>query len=147
MIRLLAALLGLALLAGCVTEGRERHVAIPSPWPETDAPAAMAALAEDIAAFQATTGAMPDTLAAIDRLRISTRGPYAGLGYAYHPAGIGILREGWRVIAADDRVRTAGTVWCVVRPPVQVRNGAALRVVQVPMPELRDAAASAGSSR
>lgn len=135
---LLACLLA---LAGCITEGNTRHAAVVSPWSEKDAPAVMLALAEDITAYRATTGKMPDALADLDRAGISSDGPYGERGFAYSPAGIGMLREGWMVVAADDRVRSAGTVWCVLRPPSMLRTAAGLRVAQVPMPELRAAAA------
>jgi hypothetical protein len=80
----------------------------------------------------------------LDRSGLITGGPYADKGYAYHPSGIGVLRDGWRVVAADDRVREVDRVWCVVRPPVRVTGTPGLRVVLVPMPELRQAASAAG---
>jgi hypothetical protein len=133
----------LLLLSGCGSETRAGGEPLPAPWPEADAPGEIKALAEDLAAYRAVKGKMPDTLADIDEAGLSTAGPYAERNFAYHQAGIGLLQEGWCVLIADDRMRDAGKVWCVVRPPLLLRNAAALRVVQVPMPELREAAAAA----
>lgn len=130
-------------LAGCGGEQRTAGDPLPAPWPEAGAPPEMTSLAEDLAAYRAVTGKMPDTLADIDRAGLATAGPYAERSYAYHQAGIGVLYEGWRVLVADDRMREAGKVWCIVRPPLMLRDSAALRIVQVPMPELREAAAAA----
>lgn len=144
-----AAILALAalLLAGCVTETRPRSERVPSPWPEDGAPSALLLLSEDLQAYHATIGRMPDELADLDRAGYSTGGPYAKHAYAWHQAGLGVLKEGWRVQVADDRVREAGQVWCIVRPPPSVRGVGGLRVVRVPMPELRDAAATAGAGQ
>lgn len=142
----LIALAGACLmpLTGCITENARSGEAVVSPWPEEGAPDELRALAEDLAACQATAGRMPDSLTVLDRSGVATGGPYASHGYAYHPAGIGILHDGWRVVAADDRIRSAKRVWCVVRPPVRVSGSPVMRVVLVPMIELREAAAAAG---
>ena len=135
-------------LVGCVTVDREQPVeALPSPWPEQDAPTALTTLAEDLQAFQATIGHLPENLAQLDRSGIATSGASTSLGYVYHPSGIGILRDSWRLILADDRMRQAGKVWCIVRPPVVLRGSPALRVVEISMAELREAAAAAGGLR
>jgi hypothetical protein len=141
MMRICSVAMCVLLLVAC-GDKREKQASQVSPWPDDGAPSVMLALAEDIAAYTAVTGHLPNELVAIDAAGLSTAGPYADHAYAYHPAGIGILREGWRVLAADDRMREAGKVWCVVRPPAVLRSPSALRVVQVPMPELRDAAAA-----
>lgn len=133
----------LLVFAGCVAESRPRAT-LESPWPETRAPAELRALADDLGAVQAATGRLPATLAQLDGSGIATGGPYANARYAYHPTAIGVLRDGWRVLAADDRVRDPDHVWCVVRPPVRTGGSPPLRVVLVPMIELREAAAAAG---
>lgn len=114
------------------------------PWPEEGAPAALSDLAEDMLAYQGTLGRLPNDLAMLDRSGLISGGPYAKIGYAYHPTGIGVLKEGWRVMVADDRLRQADRLWCIVRPPVRVSGLPGLRVVQIPMDELRAAAATAG---
>lgn len=136
----------LLLLAGCAESRPEKTVMDPL-WPEKGAPDILHALGEDIAAFQSATGRMPDSLAVLDQSGIATGGPYAKQAFAYHPAGIGVLREGWRVVAADDRVRTQSKVWCVIRPPVRMSNAPSLRVVEVPLVELREAARAASGVR
>lgn len=137
--------LGLMVLAltGC-GDTHTRKEAQPPPWPEQGAPDALHSLSEDLLAYQATLGRMPKDMAQLDRSGLNTGGPYATKGYAYHPSGIGVLRDGWRVVAADDRIREQDRVWCVVRPPVRVTGTPGLRVVLVPMPELRQAASAAG---
>ena len=150
MTRLLIILACLGVLAGCVTENARssgKREAIPALWPEEGAPQALLNLADDLAAFQAATGRLPEALSRLDHAGVATGGPYTGRGYAYHPTSIGVLREGWHVLVADDRVREADKVWCVVRPPVRLSGTPALRVVLVPMIELREAAAAAGGGR
>ena len=114
------------------------------PWPEKGAPAALSDLAEDLLAYQGTLSRLPNDLAMLDRSGLTSGGPYAKIGYAYHPTGIGVLKEGWRVMVADDRLRQADRLWCIVRPPVRVSGLPGLRVVQIPLDELRAAAATAG---
>jgi hypothetical protein len=114
------------------------------PWPEEGAPAALHDLAEDMLAYQGTLGRLPNDLAMLDRSGLVSGGPYAKIGYAYHVTGIGVLKDGWRVMVADDRLRQADRLWCIVRPPVRVSGLPGLRVVQIPMDELRAAAATAG---
>lgn len=143
-IALFAALLLSILLGGC---GDERDVTLDraqSPWPEEGAPDALRALADDLLAYQRVNRRMPIDLANLDTAGLSTRGPYATKGYAYHASGIGVLRDGWRVVAADDRVREQDRVWCVLRPPVRINGTPGLRVALVPMSELRQAASAAG---
>ena len=114
------------------------------PWPEEGAPAALHDLAEDMLTYQGTLGRLPNDLAMLDRSGLISGGPYAKIGYAYHPTGIGVLKDGWRVMVADDRLRQADRLWCIVRPPVRVTGLPGLRIVQIPLDELRAAAASAG---
>lgn len=141
-----AVLVAVLLFAGCGEERTEKGPMDP-PWSEKGAPDVLHALAEDLAAYQSATSRMPDSLALLDQSGLATGGPYARNAFAFHPAGIGVLREGWRVVVADDRVRTENKVWCVVRPPVRMSNGPTLRVVAVPMAELRAAAAAASGVR
>ena len=114
------------------------------PWPETGAPDELVALAEDLLAYQTSLGRLPNDLKILDRSGLITGGPYAIKSFVYHPAGIGVLRDGWRVMAADDRVRNPDRLWCVVRPPVRVSGSPPLRVVNIPIDELNTAAAAAG---
>ncbi len=143
--RMLLVCAAMLLQVACIDESRKNSgAAVESPWPEADAPAPLQALAEDLGACQAATGRMPMALAQLDRSGVASGGPYATVSYAYHPTGIGVLRNGWRVVVADDRMRSADQVWCIVRPPVRISGTPALRVVLVPMIELREAAAAAG---
>jgi hypothetical protein len=142
-----AALAMLLLMMGACTSEQQRQSAMASPWPEDGAPDVLHVLADDLLAFQAVIKRLPDDLARLDHSGLATNGPYAGTGYAYHPAGIGILREGWRIIVADDRMREAGKVWCIVRAPARLTGTPALRVVLVPMAELNEAAMVAGAGR
>jgi hypothetical protein len=137
---MLAAVLG----GGCGDARSERKDPQQPPWPEAGAPDELHALAEDLLAYQGTLGRLPNDLALLDRSGLINGGPYAGKGYAYHSTGIGVLKDGWRVMVADDRLRQPDRLWCVVRPPVRVSGLPGLRVVHVPMDELRLAAASAG---
>ncbi len=132
------------MLGGCGDDARDSRGGPMLPWPEENAPSALVALSNDLLAFQARAGRNPNELAELDRTGQAGGGPYAGIGYAYHPAGLGVLPGGWRIVAADDRIREANQVWCVLRPPTNGRTFAALRVALVPMPLLRDAASAAG---
>lgn len=134
------------LLAGCGDERGERQPGEP-PWPVKGAPDVLVALAEDLAAYQAAIKRPPDQLAQLDTSGFATAGPYAKYQFAYSPAGLGVLQDGWRVVVADDRMRDANLVWCVVRPPVRLSASPALRVAQVPIGELRVAAAAANGIR
>lgn len=140
----LLGLIALLALAGCGDSRGARKEAQPPPWPEQGAPDALHSLSEDLLAYQATLGRLPKDMLQLDRSGLITGGPYATKGYVYHPSGIGVLRDGWRVVAADDRIREQDRVWCVVRPPVRISGTPGLRVVLVPMPELRQAASAAG---
>lgn len=144
MLRLVLVFACLLLLSACITENQRPKTELESPWPEAGAPVTLRALADDLGACQAATGRLPATLAQLDGSGVATGGPYAGSAYAYHPTAIGVLRDGWRVLVADDRVRKTDHVWCIVRPPVRVNGSPSLRVVLIPMIELREAAAAAG---
>jgi hypothetical protein len=140
----LVVLLGF-LLAGCGEQQRITKADTQKPpWPEEGAPDALHALAEDLLAYQAALKRMPNDLVVLDRSGLISGGPYADKGYAYHPTGIGVLKDGWRVMVADSQLRQPDRLWCVVRPPVRISGLPGLRVAQIPMDELRAAAATAG---
>lgn len=143
-ITLLAVLLLATLCSGCGDERDGSRPRAQSPWPENDAPDVLKALADDLLAFQRINRRMPATLVYLDVSGLATGGPYATKGYAYHASGIGVLSEGWRVVAADDRVREHDRVWCILQPPVRITGQPGLRVALVPVTELRQAAAAAG---
>jgi hypothetical protein len=132
------------LLVGCGDDRSHAKDLQKPPWPEENSPTDLQALAEDLVAFQTTMGRLPMNLGILDRSGLITGGPYSAKQYVYHPAGLGVLREGWRVMAADDRMRQPDRLWCVVRPPVRVIGYAPLRVVAIPLDELDSAAAAAG---
>ena len=132
------------LFVGCGEQRMTKEDSQKPPWPEEGAPDALHALAEDLLAYQAALKRMPNDLVLLDRSGLISGGPYADKGYAYHPTGIGVLKDGWRVMIADSQLRQPDRLWCVVRPPVRVAGLPGLRVVQVPMDELRAAAATAG---
>jgi len=132
------------LLGGCGDERAAKEDPQKPLWPEAGAPDALHALAEDLLAYQGALGRLPNDLALLDRSGLISGGPYATTGYAYHPTGIGVLKDGWRVMVADDQLRQPDRLWCVVRPPVRVSGRPGLRVVQIPLDELRAAAATAG---
>jgi len=132
------------LLGGCGDERAAKEDPQKPPWPEAGAPDALHALAEDLLAYQGALGRLPNDLALLDRSGLISGGPYATTGYAYHPTGIGVLKDGWRVMVADDQLRQPDRLWCLVRPPVRVSGRPGLRVVQIPLDELRAAAATAG---
>ena len=124
------------LLAGC---GRDTaNDPLPPPWPEADAPERLRTLAYDLQVYQAETGRLPTTLTTMDTMHLSTGGPYTDRRFAYHSAGIAVLRDGWRLVAVDDRRAEPGRVWCIVRPPVRVANAPRLRVVLISVAELRE---------
>ncbi|MCK6491378.1 MAG: hypothetical protein L6R48_24270 [Planctomycetes bacterium] len=142
-----AAAAGALLLAACGEDARKDRAALACPWPTHDAPPALAALADDLAAYQSALGHPPADLSQLDRSGLVTAGPHAGFAYAYHPAGIGMLRDGWRVVAVDDRRREQARFWCVLRPPVRVSGSPALVAALVSKAELREAAGAAGGFR
>lgn len=138
-------LVAFTLLAlGCGQERAAKEDPQHPPWSEAGAPEELHGLAEDLLAYQGTLGRLPNDLAMLDRSGLASGGPYAKKKYAYHPAGIGVLKEGWRVLVADDKMLQNEWLWCIVRPPVRVTGLPGLRVVQVPLDELRIAAANAG---
>lgn len=132
------------LLAGCGDERAAKDDPQRPPWSEVGAPAALHDLAEDLLSYQGTLGRLPNDFAMLDRSGLIAGGPYADKKYAYHPAGIGVLKDGWRVLVADNRLHQTEWLWCIVRPPVRVTGLPGLRVVQVPLDELHIAAANAG---
>ncbi len=134
----------LVLLAGCGGQrDADQDPQLP-PWPEEGAPEQLQVLAEDLLSYQGTLGRLPNDLAMLDRSGLTAGGPYATHKYAYHPAAIGVLKDGWRVVLADDQLRQSDRLWCIVRPPVRVSGLPGLRVVHVPLDELRLAGARAG---
>ncbi len=138
-------LLGACLIT-MIACGRSRAApeGLRSPWREHDTPDDIALLADDLLAFRAIhDGRLPDSLARLDASGLSSGGPYAERAFAYHPDGIGILGDGWRLMLVDDRVRERDHAWCIVRPPVRIGRSPRLRVVLVPLTELRIAAANA----
>lgn len=132
------------VLGGCGEQRAAKEDPQKPPWPEQGAPDELHALSEDLLAYQNALKRLPNDLALLDRSGLISGGPYADKGYAYHPTGIGVLRDGWRVMVADNHLRQADRLWCIVRPPVRVSGLPGLRIVQIPMDELRAAAATAG---
>ncbi|MBA3937060.1 MAG: hypothetical protein H0X38_06335 [Planctomycetes bacterium] len=141
--QLLALATVVLITAGCAG-GSRNPAAKALPWPESGSPRILDALAEDLQAFQVAAGHAPRDLVELDQSHLGTGGPYGKFTFAYHPNGLGVLREGWRVLVADDRVRDAGRMWCIISAPVRVTGLPSLRVVLVPLVELREAAAAAG---
>jgi hypothetical protein len=132
------------LLIGCGEDRAVKEDPQKPPWPEMGAPDDLHALSEDLLAYQNALKRLPNDLALLDRSGLISGGPYATKGYAYHPTGIGVLRDGWRVMVADNHFRQVDRLWCIVRPPVRVSGRPGLRIVQIPLDELRAAAATAG---
>ncbi len=142
---LIALVLLITLLStGCGEQRTTREDPQKPPWPEQGAPDELHALADDLLAYQNALKRLPNDLALLDRSGLISGGPYGDKGYAYHPTGIGVLKEGWRVLVADSKLRQPDRLWCIVRPPVRIAGRPGLRVVQIPMDELRAAAAAAG---
>lgn len=117
---------------------------VPCPWQEKNAPQDLLIAADDLLAFQSVIGRVPITLAEIDESNVTSRGAYARRAYAYHPTGIGVLSEGWRILIADDQVRQRNYLWCVLRPPSRSARLSGLRVALVPLREVHEAARMAG---
>ena len=133
-------LLTFLALAACADRDAA-NAPLASPWSEDGAPARLQHLAHDLEIYLGETGRMPATLATMDALHLSTGGPYTTNRYAYHGAGIALLRDGWRVVAIDDRRAEPGRVWCVIRPAVRVARAPRFRVVLVTIAELRETGA------
>ncbi len=134
-----------ALLAvtGCANDPRSPAAPPPVtdvPWSTSNAPAELLQLADDLQAYQAVANRLPASLADLDQSHLGVGGPYATRDYAYHPASVGLLPGGWRVLLADDRLRDANGVWCILRTPVRVSGLSPLRVAQVGIDDLRAAA-------
>jgi len=133
----------LLTLPGCVTmdDAPHSHVA-EVPWPQDGAPSNMTLMAEDLMTFQAATNALPLNLAQLDRSHLgSAKEPYAARGYLYQPSGLGVLREGWRVLAVNDRVLVGqdGHLWAVLVTPVRLHGAPTLQVAKVSLTELEEA--------
>lgn len=145
----LAAVLAFTLLAGgCVSEDKAaRPARLECPWPEAGAPLELCRLADDLESFTLLAGRLPDTLAQLDQSGIGGDRQWSKRAFAYHPAGIGGLRDGWKVQLADDRRRDAKGVWCLLKAPVRVSGQANLRVALVSLAELQESARRAGEGR
>jgi hypothetical protein len=138
----------IVLLLACAGCGGERLPAgLVSPWRETDTPDDLALLADDLLAYRAiNSGRLPELLRLLDESGLATGGPWGERAFAYHPNGIGILAEGWRLILVDDRLREPKHAWCIVRPPVRIGSSRSLRVALVPLQELQIAGANAAGA-
>ena len=139
-IRPFLCLLAILLVVGC-SSGRDTNKdPIPPPWPEAGAPERLMILAEDLQVYLAETGRLPSKLTIMDDVHLAVGGPYDQTRFNYHPAGLAFLRDGWRLIAIDDRRAEPGKVWCLVRPAVRVMSAPRFRVVLISVAELRESA-------
>ena len=146
---LLAALATVPWLPGCVTEGEgTRRPVLDCPWPEDGAPADLCQLADDLETFMhLMDGVPPMQLAQLDQCEPTRGHQYAKRAFVYHPKGVGTLRDGWQILLVDDQVRVPAKLWCLLKPPVQVKGQPALRPALVSVAELQDAAMRAGSKQ
>ena len=133
----------LCLLSGCGSSSRQGNI-LPCPWPERHAPKELHVVADDILAFQSVIGRAPMSLQEIDESNLNSVGSFAEHAYAYHPTGIGVLSEGWRILVADDRIRKRDHLWCILRPPSRSARLSGLRVAMVPLREVYEAGRMAG---
>ncbi len=138
--RLIPVFLAMTIIAAGCSGSRSTEAPQRIPWPTADAPDSLLSLAGDLGAFQGATGRLPESLALLDRSGLAATGPYATHGYAFHPDGLGLLTDNWRVIAVDDRIRVPGKAWSLLRPPVRRTDAPPLVVALVPLAELRAAA-------
>lgn len=138
-----AGILLLGALVGCSGGRDQSKDPIPPPWPEAGAPERLTNLAGDLQGYMAETGRLPTTLTTMDEVHLASGGPYDKSRFVYHPAGIAFLRDGWRLIAIDDRRVEPGKVWCIVRPAVRVLSAPRFRVVLITVAELRESATTA----
>ena len=134
----------LALSLSSCGSSRNRGYGPQCPWPEKNAPSELLVLADDLLAFQSVMNRAPLKLEELDKSNLSSNGVYAHKAYAYHPNGIGVLSEGWRVLVADNQVRKRGFIWCVLRPPTRSSRLSGLRVAMVSVAELGEAGRMAG---
>ncbi len=138
-------LVAMGFLSACSSSAVRQDDPLAPPWTEQGAPARLTRLVEDLSAFQQATNRMPRDLAELTRSGLGNQADGKPMpNFAYHPANLAVLRDGWRVVAVDDRRDEDSRAWCVVRAPVRLGGEPLLRVVLVPLGELRLAVVAAG---
>ncbi|MFN3167814.1 MAG: hypothetical protein ACE37H_12195 [Phycisphaeraceae bacterium] len=142
--------LACGLLAACVTEtkrvdqpsqGRDREGL---PQEVLRVPQQMQDLAGELLRYHAGHNTLPATLEVLLDERLLSPQQFADLpDYAYHPLGLGQLRDGRAVILVDSEVRIEGHAWCIVREPSGAPRSIQLNVTPIALSELEAAARQA----
>jgi hypothetical protein len=146
-LRLFALCLMLGLLTACVTESRRvDEPAQPRdgqglPQQVLRVPQQMQDLSGDLLRYHAKYKSLPETIDVLVDTRIMSMQRFAELpDYAYHPQGLGTLRDGRQVILVDAEVRIEGHAWCIVREPTNQPRTIQLNVTPIALTELEAAA-------
>ncbi len=136
----------LCLLTGCVTETRKADAAQgrgPNGLPQQvlRVPQLMQDVSGDLLRYHAQYRALPAELEVLVAERIMPAERFAELpDYAYHPDGLGTLRDGRVVILVDAEIRIEGHAWCIVREPNDRPRTIQLNVTPIALSELEAAA-------
>lgn len=84
---------------------------------------------------------LPDSIGDLQEQLTCGTGQTSALGdYAYHPKGLGLLRDGRVVLLADSTIRIEGHLWCIVRDPNDSPRSMQLNVTPIAITELEAAA-------
>ena len=144
-LRLLQLCLLLCMLSACVTETKP----VQDP-PRNDDGTLLAVLAipqqmqdvsGDLLRYHAKYRALPAALQTLVDDQVISAERFVELpDYAYHPRGLGKLRDGRVVILVDAVVRIEGHAWCIVREPTNAPRSIQLNVTPVSLQELEAAA-------
>ena len=136
------------LIAGCVTETSK----VDQPVQPRDAngglpqqvlrvPQQMQDLSGELLRYHAKHRILPATIETLVEERILSPQDYADLpDYAYHPKGLGKLRDGRTIILVDSEIRIEGHAWCIVREPSGAPQSILLNVTPIALSELEAAA-------
>ena len=135
------------LLTACVTETNKVDTSAQPrdnkgvPQQVLHVPQQMQDLSGELLRYHAKYHELPATLEVLMDQEFITPQQYADLpDYAYHPLGLGTLRDGRTVILVDSQIRIEGHVWCIVREPSGAPRSIQLNVTPIALGELEAAA-------
>jgi hypothetical protein len=135
------------LLTACVTETSKVNEPVRGrdgeglPPQVLQVPQQMQDLAGELLRYHAKYNKLPTTLEVLLEERMLTAQQFADLpDYAYHPLGLGELRDGRVVVLVDSEIRIEGHAWCIVREPSGAPRSIQMNVTPIALSELEAAA-------
>lgn len=137
----------LCLLSACVSETRTVDKPVQGRNPDglpqevLRVPQMMQDVSGDLLRYHARHNILPASLETLMEEKIMTPQRFAELPeYAYHPRGLGEMRDGRVVVLVDSEVRIEGHAWCIVREPSGAPRSIQLNVTPIALSELEAAA-------